>query len=178
MPRVVLAAVSAVVLAVLGYGALKMQVSHRHIDIRVQPTVDDFENAKGVDATTLVRDATTSKVTLVLNDKSQLKVTVAETIVRRESDSDKIAMLAFHLPPMTLEDAVEVVDELKGRLGIPESKRQRIKEWKNQANPDVDNVERLILNGLDGQPKRSIAVLRSYDKVNPWYIELQFNWCP
>ncbi len=169
-------ALAAIIVAALGYGALKMQVSHRLIDVGSQPTVDAFENAKAANATTLVRDTTKSKVTLRLKDKSELDVAVSETIVRREAESDKIAMLAFHLPPMTLEDVLEVTDELRERLGLPEAKRERIEEWKAQANPDANNVERLILNGLDGQPTRSIVVLPSYNRARPWYIELQFNW--
>lgn len=166
--------VSLLVFLFLGFS--NMRTVHRIVNIGEQPTIDAFEKAKNANATTLVRDASKSKVTLCFRDQSELNIIASETIIRREAASDKIAMLAFHLPPMTLDELLEAVDELRGRLGIPESDRERIEEWKAQANPDAYSVERLILNGLDGQPTRSIVVLRTYDRARPWFIELKFNW--
>ena len=168
-----------VLLGACFYAYWKLRTPRLTLDLAVQPTVAELELTRDTSEDWYARSTRPLAVTLILNDGSRLNFTAADTYVSPVRDSDKVARVSFHLPNMTTEEVVQLVEQLADRLELSGSKsgrQQRIQDWRKHVNAPAGNFQRLVFNGRGGQPRRSIVVLRSYNQREPWFIELQLNW--
>lgn len=145
------------------------------IDLRIQPSMRELDVANDSSPYDLVRNVQKTNVTLLVADSEPICFIASETIVRREEQSNYAGMLAFHLPPMSLEDTVKRSRELALKLGMRQKGLSRLEQW-SAVGGGHHAGNRVYLNNLEDRPFRTLAILKSYNPSKPWYIQIIFVW--